>query len=406
MASQLIELEQARGIVLGRARPLEIERLALREALGRHLAEAVAAAEPVPAADNSAMDGFAVRAAETDGAAEAAPLALRLVGESRAGRPAAIVLGPGEAVAISTGAVLPSGADAVIRLEETEARDGRVFVTRPVGSGRDIRRAGEDIEAGETVLTAGIGIGAAELGVLASLGIAEVACRRRPRVAVITSGDELLEPAEEMRPGGVRNSNAYAVPALAELAGAEASVLGAAPDDLEATIRMIEPALASDVVVLCGGVSVGPHDHVKAALAELGVEQGFWGVALKPGKPTWFGSRGDALVFGLPGNPVSAIVTFLLLVRPALDLLAGGSPERRRATARLASDYAKKPGRTHAVRCRLEVREDGWYARPTGEQGSHILTSMLGADCLALIPSASGSLPAGERVEIELLERG
>ena len=406
MTAQLTELDQARSIVLERATPLGIERVPLREALGRRLAEDVAAEEPVPAFDNSAMDGFAVRAEDTGGAGPDAPVALSLVGESRAGRPAGVPLGPGEAIGISTGAVVPSGADAVVRVEEARAEDGRVLVACEVEAGCDIRRAGEDIESGETVLTGGARIGPAELGVLASLGLDAVACRRRPRVAIITSGDELLEPGEAMRPGGVRNSNSYSVPALAQLAGAEAVVAGAARDDLEATRAAIEPALGADVVVLCGGVSVGAHDHVKRALADLGAEQAFWGVALKPGRPTWFGARGSTLVFGLPGNPVSAMVTFVLLVRPALDALGGGPPGNRRAMARLAADYEKLPGRTHAVRCRLEAREDGWHAHPTKEQGSHILTSMLGADCLALIPSASGPLRAGERVEIELLDRG
>ena len=209
-----------------------------------------------------------------------------------------------------------------------------------------------------------------------------------------------------MRPGGVRNSNAYSVPALAQLAGAEGAGAASVPDDPDATREAIAAALDSDVVVICGGVSVGEHDHVKAAFAELGVEGSFWGIALKPGKPTWFGTRGDTLVFGLPGNPVSAMVTFLLLVRPALAALSGADPERHRTTARIAEDYEKRPGRAHAVRCRLELREDGWHARPTGKQGSHILTSMLGADCLALIPREAGSLSAGEPVVVELLERG
>jgi len=179
--------------------------------------------------------------------------------------------------------------------------------------------------------------------------------------------------------------------------------VGSAPDDLEATRAAIAPALERDVAVLCGGVSVGRHDHVRQALADLGVEQRFWGVALKPGKPTWFGTRGDTLVFGLPGNPVSAMVVFALLVRPALVAMAGGSPERRRTTASLARDYEKQPGRTHAVRCRLELCEDGWRAHPFERQGSHVLTSMLGADCLAIVPTASASLRAGENVQVELL---
>jgi molybdopterin molybdotransferase len=357
----------------------------------------------VPGFDNSAMDGFAVRAEDTRGASPGEPVSLTVVGESRAGLPAPVALGAGEAIGISTGAVLPAGADAVVRVEETQVEGSQVQVGIEVEAGCDIRRAGEDIDPGDTVLGAGAGIGPAELGVLASIGVAEVACRRRPRVAVLTSGDELLEPGERMRPGGVRNSNSFSIPALAEAAGADASLAGSAPDELEATRAAIAPVLDSDVVVLCGGVSVGRHDHVRRALADLGVEERFWGVALKPGKPTWFGTRGDTLVFGLPGNPVSAMVVFVLLVRPALVAMAGGRPERHRTVARLTGDYEKQPGRTHAVRCRLELCEDGWRAHPFGRQGSHVLTSMLGADCLAVVPTASGSLRSGEDVEVELL---
>ncbi len=402
---KLTEFEQARAAILERARPLAVERLPLRRALGRNLAEGVAAPEPVPAFDNSAMDGFAVRGEDTRGARPEAPVALRPGGESRAGSPASAALEQGEAFRISTGAVLPAGADAVVRVEATRLEDGQVLVGEEVEAGHDVRRAGDDVRAGEVVLPAGCRVGPAELGVLASLGAATVACHRRPRVAVLTSGDELLEPGDAMRPGAVRNSNAYSVPALAEVAGAEATVAGPAPDDPAATRAAIEPLLGADVVVLCGGISVGEHDHVKRALAELGVEQRFWRVALKPGRPTWFGSRGETLVFGLPGNPVSAMVTFVLFVRPALALLGGGRPDRQRTTARLAGDIEASPDRTQAARCRLELREDGWLAHPAERQGSHVLTSMLGADALAIVPAAPGPLRAGDRVEVELLDR-
>jgi molybdopterin molybdotransferase len=301
--------------------------------------------------------------------------------------------------------MIPSGADAVVRVEDTSAEDGRVLVEVEVEPGHDIRRAGEDIASGAAALRGGTLIGPAELGVLASLGLEPVPCHRRPRLHVIAGGDELIEPGEQMRPGGVRNSNGYSIPALAEWAGADVTGIGRAADDPDATRAAIAAALDADVVVISGGVSVGDHDHVKGALAELDVEESFWGLALKPGKPTWFGTRGGTLVFGLPGNPVSAMVTFLLLVRPALAALSGRDPRRHRTTARLATDYEKRPGRAHAVRCRLELREDGWHATPTGAQGSHILTSMLGADCLALIPTASGSLSAGDPVQVELLRR-
>jgi molybdopterin molybdotransferase len=404
--SELIEIERAREAVLQHAAPLEAERVPLCEALGRVLAEGVVSEEPVPGFDNSAMDGYAVRALDTEGAGSRSPVALREAGESRAGLPARSPLQEGEAIRISTGAAIPEGADAVVRVEDTHRADGRVMVEAEVEAGRDIRRAGDDIGAGETVLRRGIRIGPAELGVLASLGSASVPCHRRPRVQVLTSGDELVEPGEEMRPGGVRNSNAYSISALAELAGAEVAGVDAVADDPDATRTAIATALDADVAVICGGVSVGEHDHVKGALAELGAEQVFWGIALKPGRPTWFGTRDDTLVFGLPGNPVSAMVTFALLVRPALTALAGGSPERLRTIARLAEDYEKRPGRAHAIRCRLELREDGWRARPTGGQGSHVLTSMLGADCLAIVPTEAASLRAGDPVQVELLDRG
>jgi molybdopterin molybdotransferase len=405
MASpRLLEPEEARSRVLARIAPLESEPVPLREALGRRLAEDVASEEPVPAFDNSAMDGFVLRAEDTRAARPGEPARLRLVDESRAGAPAAEALAAGEAMRISTGAAVPAGADAVLRVEEARLDDGHLLVEAAVAPRRDVRGAGEDVAPGTTLLRAGTALGPAELGVLAAIGHPEVSCRRRPRLAVLTSGDELVEPGEPLRPGAVRNSNSYTVPALAELAGAEATVAGPAPDRAEATREALAPLLDADVVVVCGGVSVGEHDHVKGALADLAVEEEFWGVALKPGRPTWFGRRGETLVFGLPGNPVSAMVTFLLLVRPALTALGGGDPGRPRTWARLAEGCDKRPGRTHALRCRLELREDGWWAHPFPRQGSHVLTSMLQADCLALLPTESGPAAAGDRVEIELLE--
>jgi molybdopterin molybdotransferase len=404
--SKLIEIERARELVLAGVVPLRAEQVPLGEALGRVLAEDAVSIEPVPGFDSSAMDGFAVRAQDTEGAGPDSPAALRDAGESRAGRPAGSTLGEGEAIRISTGAAVPAGADAVVRVEDTRSDDAGVLVEAEVEAGRDIRRAGEDFGAGETVLRRGTPIGAAEVGVLASLGLTSVPCHRRPRAHVLTSGDELIGPDEQMRPGAVRNSNAFSISALAELAGAEVAGVDSVPDDPDSTRAAIGAALDADVVVICGGVSVGEHDHVKPALAELGVEEAFWGIALKPGRPTWFGTRDGTLVFGLPGNPVSAMVTFLLLVRSALAVLSGSDPERHRTSARLAEDYEKRPGRAHAVRCGLELREDGWHARPTGAQGSHILTSMLGADCLAMIPTEAGSLRAGDQVQVELIGPG
>ena len=404
MPEKLIEPLEARRLVLERATPLGAEPVPLRAALGRVLAADVESPHPVPGFDNSSMDGFAVRAVDTRGASAAAPVALRLADESRAGRPAQSSLDRGQAIAISTGAMVPDGADSVVRVEDTSTRNGRIEVSVEVEPGNNVRRSGDDIKPGAPVLRRGTTIGAAELGVLASVGTGEVSCARRPRTRVLTTGDELLEPGDAMRPGGVRNSNAYSIPALALGAGAEVVAVETVRDDPAATQAAIEAALQGDLAVISGGVSVGEHDLVKAALDALGVEQVFWRVALKPGKPTWFGmAPGGALVFGLPGNPVSAMVTFLLFVRPAIRALLGAGQRTERVFAIVDENLPKPPGRAHAVRCSLELRDDGWHARPTGDQDSHVLTSMLGADALAIVPTEGDAPLAGERVEIELL---
>jgi molybdopterin molybdotransferase len=298
---------------------------------------------------------------------------------------------------------MPAGADAVVPCEQAVAGSAAVVVEVAPAPGAWIRRAGDDFAAGAIVVTAGTRLGPAELGVLAAVGGAEVSCTRRPRVAVMTTGDELVAPGGQMYPGAVRDASAHSIPALARCAGAEVVTCAHVGDDREAIAATLHDILGVDAVVVCGGASVGEHDHVRSAAATEGVRELFWGVALKPGKPTWFGVRGDTLVFGLPGNPVSSMVTFILLCAPALRALSGSQSRPLRAVATLTADYAKEPGRAHAVRCRAHVGEDGWEVEPTGPQGSHILTSMLGASALAIIPSASGSVSAGTRVEIELL---
>jgi molybdopterin molybdotransferase len=405
-ASGLVEIEDARRIVLETAAPLPTEQLDLDASLGRVLAEEIIAAEPVPPFDNSAMDGFAVRAADVLTATPDAAVSLPVTGESRAGAPAQAALAAGEAIAISTGAMLPRGADAVVRVEDTRRAGDRVEILAPVSPGQELRRAGEDVEPGKTVLRAGTTLGAAELGVLASLDRAVVICRRRPRVSILVTGDELLAPGQPPRPGAVRDSNSHSIPALVRCAGGEVAHVAWVPDDGAATTAALVAALENvDMAIICGGVSVGSHDHVKPALAAIGAREAFWGIALKPGRPTWFGTAGRTAVFGLPGNPVSAMVTFVLLAGPMLRALAGEEEERPGMTAVLDERYEKRAGRAHAVRCRLHARDDGWHAQPSGAQGSHILTSMLGADALAMIPAGREAVPAGERVEIEPLAR-
>jgi molybdopterin molybdotransferase len=390
-------------LVLARVAPLALEAVPLRDALGRTLGEELTSPDDVPPFDSSAMDGFAVRAEDTRGAGADAPVELKLVGESRAGSPAARGPERAEAVRISTGAVLPPGADSVVRVEDTAEREGVVEIRVEVPAGKEVRRAGEDIAAGAPALGPGTALGAAELAVAASVGAGELRCRRRPRVSILVTGDELVEAGLPLAAGQIRNTNGIALEAQARDAGAVVMERTTVGDDYDATIEALGSALSADVAVTTGGVSVGPHDHVKPALGALDVEEVFWGVALRPGKPTWFGTRNGTLVFGLPGNPVSAMVTFRLFVRPALAALVGSDPRAHRTTAVMDQHYEKRPGRAHVVRCRLEAREDGWHVRPTKAQGSHVLTSMLDAEALAYIDVERGDVRAGERVAIEIL---
>jgi molybdopterin molybdotransferase len=395
----LIAIDEARRRVLEAARPLPRERVALEDALGRVLAEEVRSDTSVPPFDSSAMDGFALVAGP--------PAELRVVDESKAGHPAGVRLEPGTAIRISTGAQIPEGATAVVPIERVETADGAVRAPE-TAPGENIRRAGEDVRTGELVLRPGADLGPAELAVLASLGRDTVICTRRPRLALVVTGDELVDPGRPLGPGRIWSSNPYALRAQATQAGAEVVAADHIPDLAEAIREAVAGALAAaEVVCVSGGVSVGPHDHVKDALRSLGIEERFWGVALKPGKPTWFGTREregeSALAFGLPGNPVSAMVTFQLFVRPALRRLLGADPEATRGTAVLDEPLARTPKREQAVRCRLLAGPEGWHAAPTGDQGSHVLTSMLGADALALVPVGDGQLAAGEPVKIELL---
>ena len=394
--ADLIPIAEARSRVLEAVRPLPAEAAPVADALGRVLAEDIRSPISVPPFDSSAMDGYALIAGDA--------AALELTDEARAGHPAATAVTTGTAVAISTGAALPEGATAVVPVERTE-RTGdtvRVPATEP---GANIRRAGEDIAAGETVLRAGDPLTPAAVGVAASVGRASIDCARRPRVALLVTGDELTEPGTPLAPGGIYSSNGYALAGQVERAVAVLAGRERVADTANATRAALARALdAADVVVVSGGVSVGPHDHVKAALAGLDVEERFWGVNLRPGKPVWFGALGDTLAFGLPGNPVSAMVTFQLFVRPALAALQGADPAITRTTARLDRPVPRNPRREHAVRVRLEAGDDGWRAVPTkGAQGSHVLTSMLGATALALVPPGEDDAPAGELVEVELL---
>lgn len=410
MTTKLISVAEARDLIDSNIGPLASEAVALTEALDRIAAEDVAAVEPVPPFDNSAMDGYAVRSEDL---AAPQPVRLRVVDESRAGRPARHRLGPGEAIAISTGAAVPEGADAVVPIELIESGEGWIETSTRLERGASIRLQGDDLEPGDPVIAAGTRLGPAELGSLASIGISSLNCSRRPSVAVLTTGDELVKPGEPLGPGQIRNASALSIPAQVTRSGGRVGLLKTVPDTPVATREGLVEALEHDVVVVCGGVSVGPHDHVKPALAELGVKQVFWRVAVRPGKPTWFGlhtsTDGNETritpVFGLPGNPVSAMVTFHLFVNFALNLMLGAEAGGRRIAATFVDRHEKPLGRTDYVRCRLEPGPAGWLARLTrAKQSSHVLTSMLSAEALAEIPADRESFGPNEPVEVELID--
>lgn len=400
VSASLITINEARDLVLGAVVPPGPETVSIDDALGRVLAEDIRATGDVPPFACSAMDGYAV----IDGPADRT---LTVVGESRAGAPSDHALANDEAIRISTGAAVPRGATAVIPQEEVwRDGDAAIRTEAEVNPGQHVREPGEDIRAGTTVLAAGTLLGPVPLGAAVSAGVGSVAVAPRPRVAVLSTGDELRAPGEPLGPGEIHNSNAPMLTGLATRAGAAVTPAERLSDDAAATRSGIARALeTANVVIITGGVSVGPHDHVKPALAALGVQEVFWSVALQPGKPTWFGTLPDGtLVFGLPGNPVSAVVTFSLFVSPALARLQGAPPPQPpRADALLGSDVRRNPRREQAIRVRLEDSGSGVLALPNGPQGSHILTSLLGADALAMIPAGEGHLPVGTKVALAAL---
>jgi len=396
-----ISIEEARRLVLERVTRLEGEEVALADALGRILAQDAVAPNDLPPFDSSAMDGFAVIATDTDDA----PVALKIIGEARAGALAQVPVEHGMAIRVSTGAVVPEGSDAIVRQELTEVEDGAVIVNEEVGAGTDVRFAGEDIRAGQTILQAGTLLGSAEIGALAAVNIARPVVVRKPRVALISTGDELVAPGPELRPGQIRDANAPALSAATHAAGAEIVSNVRVGDDRESTIARLAGGLESaDIVATVGGVSVGPHDHVRPALEQLGAQQVFCRVSLKPGGQVCFYVTDDGtLAFALPGNAASAQTAFRVLVVPAIYAMLGRSLTLHTARGVAETDLPGTIGRTSVIRCHAEMHDDGWHVTPNGDQRSHILTSLLGVPVLALVPDDREVLRAGERVDIEFV---
>jgi molybdopterin molybdotransferase len=390
---ELLSVDQALARILERAEPLPAEPVALADAVGRVLVEPPLARVDLPPFASSAMDGFAVRSAETPGAM---PIAFRVA----AGAPSAEPLPTGSAAAIATGGAVPDGADAVVPVEQTAELDGRVEIRERARPAAHIRPRGGDVRAGDVVVAAGTRIGAAQIGALAAAGVAEVRCSRRPRVAVLATGSELKAPGEPLEPGEIFESNRATIAAVLDGAGAEVELLPVVRDEEAAHREALENGLSYDVLVTSGGVSMGPHDLVRRIEAELGVEELFWGVAVKPGKPLSFGARGSTLVFGLPGNPVSSLVGSLLFVRPALLALQGKSePGPQFDWGRATAPLRRNANRDEFVRaCRRDAAEQGALLEPVSGQESHMIVRAASADALLHVPRGSGEIAAGEPI--------
>ena len=406
---------EALARILAAVRATEAEHVALADAARRVTAEPVAAPAPHPPWTNSAMDGYAVRAEDVRGASAARPARLRVVENVPAGGFPTRAVGPGEATRVMTGAPIPEGADGVIRLEhtsawQTPAHPDEVTVLRDDDAGRNLRHAGEDYVAGETLVAAGSLITPARVGLFASTGVERVAVHRRPTVALLATGDELAGPEafDDVRAGRrIANSNTPALAAAVAEAGGLPLPLGIARDDLDDIRGRLASARGADVLVTTAGASVGDHDVVKDALEAEGFELDFWRVRMRPGSPASFGRIGHTLVFGLPGNPVSALVTFHVLVAPALRALQGRRL-RHNAVERVvtAEPIPTKAGLAHFLRVRLERGQGGLRAaRLTGPQGSGILTSVSRADALLVVPEDLNGLPAGVEADALPLDR-
>jgi molybdopterin molybdotransferase len=409
---KMISVDEALEYVLKHFEPLESEEVEILGAMDRVLAEDVYSDIDIPPFDNSAMDGYAVRAADTVGASAEAPVTLRVIGDLAAGYTTDLVVEPGTVIRIMTGAPLPVGADAVVRFEETseglsagERRADWIEVFSQVAVGESVRPAAEDIRKGELVLPQGTVLRPQEIGVLASLGRARVQVIRRPRVAILATGDELVSIDEPLRPGKIRSSNEYSNAALVQHYGGVPIRLGIARDDVGELTAKIREGLAQgvDLFLTSAGVSVGDYDVVKDVLGTEG-EVHFWQVCMKPGKPLAFGEIQGVPLLGLPGNPVSAMVSFEQFARPAILKMLGKMRLRKPTIEAILEEDVESSGRRNFKRAVITKREGEYYASVTGPQGSGILTSMVKANGLAIIPEGIRHVKAGERVVVQMLD--
>lgn len=406
----MLSVPDAAARIVAAVAPLPADDVAHADALGGVLAEDVVSPITLPRWDNSAMDGYAVHGADIAGASEDAPRTLPVVGSIAAGVPVPTFLLPGQAMQIMTGAFMPPGADTVVRVEDTDAGSATVQVRRDRDIGKNIRRAGEDVREGQVAIPAGTAIGAAQIGVLSSIGCATPRVHRRPRVAILGSGDELVELdgfAEVLAGRRIVSSNRYTLEALVRLNGGVPLALGHAKDSLDAVRALLQRAVDAkpDLIVTSAGVSVGEHDHTRTAIEAMGTALDFWRVRMRPGAPLGFGRVQGIPWIGLPGNPVSAMVTFELFVRPTIRRMLGHARVHRRPVPVVLDEPVSIGAKlTHFYRAIVAPGEDGrLHARLTGPQGSGILTSMSLANALLIVPEDSTTVPAGETLHALLL---
>jgi molybdopterin molybdotransferase len=402
----MLSVEEATQEVLKAFSPLEVESIPILEALGRVLAEDIHADMDIPPLPNTAMDGYAVRAEDTRGASPSHPVRLRILQNLPAGYVTDAAVQPGTAIRIMTGAPIPPGADAVVRFEDTREDGEWVEVFQEVPKGKEVREAGEDVRRGQLVLPRGTELRPQEIGMLAALGRPRVKVHRRPRVAILATGDEVIDIDAPWQPGKIRNANSYSNAAQVLRYGGQPFLLGIARDDIGELTARIRAGLQQgvDLFLTSGGVSMGDFDVVKKVLAAEG-EMRFWRVRMKPGKPLAFGHIQGVPLLGLPGNPVSAMVAFELFARPAiLKMLGKTKLEKPTLEAILADPIPRKDGRRHYLRVQVAREGDQFVARLTGEQGSGILLSMVRAQGLGIIPEEARSLPAGSRVRVMMLD--
>ena len=402
----MISVEEALARIVAEIVPLPVTSVALPDALSLVLAQDVVAQEDIPPFSNSAMDGFALLSRDSQ-PRNGQPPRLRITGEVAAGYVADHAVEEGTAMRIMTGAPLPPGADAVIQVELTrsDAPDsGWVEILEPVAPGNNIRPAGEDMQRGQTIPLQGREIGPWEIGVLATLGWASVPVIRRPRVAILGTGDEVIDVDQPLRPGKIRNSNSYLLEAAVRYAGAEPVRLGVARDTIESLREKFTQAVENDLIITSGGVSVGDFDLVKNIMAEQG-QINFWRINMRPGKPVAFGHIGGVPLLGLPGNPVSAAVTFELFARPVIRKMLGHTRLLRPQVDVVVEDgVSEQVMRRHYVRARVEWREGRFVARTTGNQGSHIITSLLNANAFIIVPEGGAEVHPGDVAKAMMLD--